>query len=361
MEIQDLVQQARELLVVGSEKNARSATTRILDALAADRVSGGIADEADLSASIETQLTGFGVLQPYLDDEEIEEIWLNRPNEIFYSKAGLSIREELALDRDQLQTFIQRMLRESNRRVDRVSPFADSALSDGSRLHVVIPEITAAHWAINLRKFHSKFRNLAQLQKIGMLDEAQAAFLSKQVQAGKNILISGPTQAGKTTLLNALLNELEKSTRLISCEEIFEISCDLEDWVAMQTRQANIEGSGEIPLRKLVKEALRMRPERLVIGEVREAESFDLLIAMNSGIPGLCTLHANSAQAALQKLSTLPLLAGTNITSDFVTSTIATSLDFVVQLSKDLGIRKVSEICGIKLIDGKLQAKAVKL
>jgi pilus assembly protein CpaF len=194
-----------------------------------------------------------------------------------------------------------------------------------------------------------------------MLTDAQARFLSDQICLGKNLLISGPTQAGKTTLLSALLNELPSQTRLISCEETFEIKCSLNDWVAMQTRQANLEGTGEIALRRLVKEALRMRPDRLVIGEVREAESFDLLIAMNSGLPGICTIHANSAQAALQKLCTLPLLAGSNITTDFITATLANSLDLVLQLGFEAGKRKVKEICTVHLEAGGLLAKAVKL
>jgi pilus assembly protein CpaF len=150
------------------------------------------------------------------------------------------------------------------------------------------------------------------------------------VLAGQNILISGATQAGKTTLLGALLSSVRSNERIVTVEETFELDLTAADVVAMQCRQPNLEGTGEVTLRRLVKEALRMRPDRLIVGEVREAESLDLLIALNSGIPGMCSIHANSARDALVKLSTLPLLAGRNIDSSFVLPTVAACIDIVV-------------------------------
>ena len=172
--------------------------------------------------------------------------------------------------------------------------------------------------------------------------------MSDCVKTGSNILVSGATQAGKTTMLCALLNELPKNERIVTVEETFEIRIEDSDWVALQTRGANLEGGGEVSLRRLVKESLRMRPDRIVVGEVREAESFDLLIALNSGIPGLCTIHANSAADAITKLCTLPLLAGQNISSEFVKPTVASCIDFVIhcRLGRD-GFRRVEEIARV--------------
>jgi len=166
-------------------------------------------------------------------------------------------------------------------------------------------------------------------------------------------LVSGATQAGKTTMLCALLDEVSQRERIITVEETFEIRTRATDWVAMQTRAPNLEGVGEINLRRLVKEALRMRPGRIVVGEVREAESFDLLIALNSGLPGLCTIHANSASDAVAKLCTLPLLAGANISSSFVNPTVASCIDLVVHCRMlPSGKRVVQEIVSVQW-DGK--------
>lgn len=362
MELQDqVISLARKYLLSGEVSEPGLATERALDDLAIAGAVSKTTDEGELADFAKKQFNGFGVLQDLLDDDAIEEIWINRPNEVFFSKHGVVVRQDLALDADQLQTFVHRMLRNSNRKVDRVSPFADASISNGSRLHVAIPEVTAQHWSVNIRKFSQSIRNLDQLIALNMVTPAQAAYLAQQVQDGRNILISGPTHSGKTTLLSALLDCLPAQTRLITCEETFEIRSSLADWVAMQTRQANLEGIGEIALRRLVKEALRMRPDRLVIGEVREAESFDLLIAMNSGLPGLCTIHANSAAAALQKLSTLPLLAGPNITNSFITNIIASSLDLVVQVGFENKRRIVKEIASVAVTSGELQVRQVKL
>ena len=246
------------------------------------------------------------------------------------------------------------MLRHSGRRLDRSTPFVDAALDDGSRLHVVIPDISRKHWSINIRKFPGRIWRLHDLVQRKVLSDAQARFLAGQVRAGKNILVSGATQSGKTTLLCALLAEAPLATRLVTVEETFEIRAENPDWVALQTRQANLEGRGEVSLRRLVKESLRMRPELLVVGEVREAESLDLLIAMNSGIPGLCTIHANSAEEAIQKLSTLPLLAGANIAAEFVERTVASCVDVVVHCAMvENGRRTVSEIGLVQSQSGK--------
>jgi pilus assembly protein CpaF len=248
----------------------------------------------------------------------------------------------------QVQDIVERLLKTSGRRVDLSQPFVDATLADGSRLHVVIPDITRRHWSVNIRKFVLGASHLDQLVERGSLTAQAAAFLEASIAAGLNVVVAGGTQAGKTTMLNCLAATIPGRERVISCEEVFELRLTAPDWVAMQTRSANLEGSGEISLRRLIKEALRMRPDRLIVGEVRQEEALDLLIALNSGIPGLATIHANSAREAVTKLCTLPLLAGENVAHHFVVPTVASSVDLVVHLIKDgEGRRRVREIVAL--------------
>lgn len=268
-----------------------------------------LADEHQAAKEVVASLTGFGALQPLLDDPGIEEIWINSPTRVFVARNGVPELTGLLLTEREVRDLVERMLQASGRRVDLSSPFVDASLPDGSRLHVVIPDITHKHWAVNVRKFTARIRDLNQLVGSGSLTQQAAEFLRMCVLAGQNILVSGATQTGKTTMLNALLSASRQNERIVTVEETFELDLSARDVVAMQCRQASLEGTGEITLRRLIKESLRMRPDRLVVGEVREAESLDLLIALNSGLPGMCSIHANSARDALSKLSTLPLLA----------------------------------------------------
>ena len=293
-------------------------------------------------------VAGFGVLQPLLDDPTIEEVWINTPNEIYVARNGESELTSLTLREQQVRDLVERMLKSSGRRLDMSSPFVDAALPDGSRLHVVIPDVTRRHWAVNIRKFVVKASRLEHLVELGTLTPQSARFLGAAVSSGLNILVSGATQAGKTTMLNCLAASIGSRERVITVEEIFELQFPLRDVVGLQCRQPNLEGEGEIPLRRLVKEALRMRPDRLVVGEVREAESLDMLIALNSGLPGMCTVHANSAHDAVTKICTLPLLAGENISSQFVVPTVASCIDLVVHCSRRVdGRREVTEILAL--------------
>ncbi len=293
-------------------------------------------------------VAGFGALQPLLDDPAIEEIWLNAPDEIFVARNGESELTSIALTDQQVRNLVERMLKSSGRRLDISSPFVDAALPDGSRLHVVIPDVTRRHWAVNIRKFVVKASRLEHLVELGTLTPQAARFLGAAVASGLNILVSGATQAGKTTMLNCLAASIGTRERVVTVEEIFELQFPLRDVVGLQCRQPNLEGEGEIPMRRLVKEALRMRPDRLVVGEVREAESLDMLIALNSGLPGMCTIHANSAHDAVTKICTLPLLAGDNISSAFVVPTVASCIDLVVHCSRQPGGRRqVTEILSL--------------
>ena len=190
--------------------------------------------------------------------------------------------------------------------------------------------------------------HLDDLVSLGTLTVAAARFLEAAVVSGLNVLVAGGTQAGKTTLLNCLASAIPPRERVVTCEEVFELKVALPDVVALQCRQPNLEGTGEIRLRRLVKEALRMRPSRLIVGEVRQEESLDLLIALNSGLPGMCSIHANSAREAVTKLCTLPLLAGENVTHTFVVPTVANCVDLVVHaVTETDGRRRVREIVAV--------------
>lgn len=335
--------------IVESKRNPSDAIDAVIDFSVEQNPSNHIfVDETILRSEIQDRLSGFGPLQPLLDDPAIEEIWINSTTEVFVAKTGITKKLPISIPQELLSTLVEKMLRATGRRVDRSSPFVDASLEDGSRLHVVIPDITRNSWSINIRKFPSSVYSLVDLVELNSITLPQANFLKDAVTAGKNILVSGATQAGKTTLLCALLNEVAKSQRIVTVEETFEIRIENADWVAMQTRQPNLEGVGEISLRRLVKEALRMRPGLIVVGEVREAESFDLLIALNSGLPGLCTIHANSARDAVNKLCTLPLLAGSNISAEFVNPTVGSCIDYVVHCQMlPSGMRNIQEIASV--------------
>lgn len=305
-------------------------------------------DDDTMVATIAARIGGFGPLQEMLDDPGIEEIWLNSPSQVFVARNGRSELTTVVLSDTEVRGIVERMLVSSGRRLDMSTPFVDALLPDGSRLHVVIPSVTRSHWAINIRKFVAKAYDLQGLVALGSLPQQAADFLDAAIASGLNVIASGATGAGKTTFLRCLASSVGARERVVTIEEVFELNLALRDVVAMQTRQANLEGVGEISMRRLVKEALRMRPSRIIVGEVREAESLDMLIALNSGLPGLASIHANSARDAVTKLCTLPLLAGENVSSRFVVPTVASAIDLVVHLDMFAdGRRRVREIVGL--------------
>jgi pilus assembly protein CpaF len=265
-----------------------------------------LADTSHAARVVFDSVAGFGPLQQYLDDPSVEEIWINEPTKVFVARAGLHELTTTILTDDQVRDLVEKMLKSSGRRVDLSSPFVDAMLPDGSRLHVAIPDVTQRHWSVNIRKFVVRATQLDDLIELGTVTPAVARFLDAAVTSGLNVLVSGGTQAGKTTLLNCLTAAIPPQERVVTCEEVFELKIPLPDVVALQCRQPNLEGTGEIKLRRLVKEALRMRPSRIVVGEVRQEESLDLLIALNSGLPGMASVHANSAREAVTKMCTLP-------------------------------------------------------
>lgn len=313
----------------------RRANERALASPGADEVSEG---------DISQQVDGFGVLQPLLDNPEIEEIWVNDEAGVFVAKRGVHERLDHGIPADQLRALVERMLRRTGRRIDYSQPFVDASLPDGSRLHVVIPPITRSSWSVNIRKFSRSHRTLVDLERSSTVTPEAARLLAGAVADGKTVLVAGATQAGKTTMLTALCASLPATERIVTVEETFELALPNPDVVGMQCRGPSLEGVGEVTLRRLVRESLRMRPTRIVVGEVRGDEALDLLVALNSGVPGLCTIHANSAADAIRKLATLCQLAG-GVSAEFVQSTIAATVDLVVHCRMDAtGARRVTEI-----------------
>ena len=303
--------------------------------------------------------SNFGRLATLINDGDVEEIWINSPSRIFVARNGITELTNLNMSFEEIRTLVERLLLWSGRRLDLSHPFVDARLPDGSRLHVAIPDVTATHWAVNIRKHLMRGKTIDELTQMGMLSSELSDFLKDAVANGLNILVSGSTQAGKTTFLNALVSALPLSTRVITIEEVFELRPKLPDCVALQTRPPNLQGEGEITLRRLIKEALRMRPFELVVGEIREAESLDLLIALNSGIPGMATIHANSARDAIRKLQTLPLLAGENISHKFIAPVVANSIDLIVQIGiSKTGYRRVLEIARV---NGRLENDQIEI
>ena len=316
------------------------------------RTAGNLLDSGELGQldqMTSAHYSEFGPLADLMADPTIEEVWINSPHRVFIARAGVSQLTNVVLSSQEVRDLVERLLMWGGRRLDLSHPFVDARLPDGSRLHVAIPEVTATHWAVNIRKHLIRGKSLQDLALINVMSPEMADFLQQAVSSGMNILVSGSTQAGKTTLLNALVSTTPFHNRVITIEEVFELRPKLPDCVALQTRPANLQGEGEIPLRKLIKEALRMRPSQIVVGEIREAEALDLLIALNSGLPGMATIHANSARDAIAKLQTLPLLAGENISYQFVAPIVASTINLVVHTTilRESGERRIVEIAHV--------------
>ncbi|MCC7077898.1 MAG: CpaF family protein [Acidimicrobiia bacterium] len=293
--------------------------------------------------------TPYGPIRSLMEDDAVEEVWINGSSQVFAATHGEHRLTSVVMESRELEDMVDRLLAAAGRRLDRSRPFVDARLPDGSRLHAVIPPVTEA-WAVNIRKFVGlRATTLEELVKVGSLSLAAARFLDASVVTGANIVAAGPVGAGKTTLLNCLASSIPARERVVTCEDTFELKPDLVDLVAMQCRPPNIEGEGEVTLRMLVREAMRMRPDRIVVGEVRGAEAFDMLVALNAGCAGLTSVHANTAREALRKLVTLPLLAGSNIDPGFVSSTVASVVDLVVfcERSAGTGRRWVREVLAV--------------
>ena len=302
-----------------------------------ERVVGEIVDE----------VLGLGPLEPLLRDDAVTEIMVNGPHGVFVERHGRIEETRAAFANEaHLMRIIDRIVTQMGRRIDEASPMVDARLPDGSRVNVVIPPLSLCGPTVTIRKFARNPFTIDDLVGFGTLTEKSGEFLAACVQGKLNILISGGTGVGKTTLLNALSAFIPEGERIITIEDAAELQLQQRHVVSLESRPPNVEGRGEIRIRELVRNALRMRPDRLIVGEVRGAETVDMLQAMNTGHEGsLTTIHANSPRDALSRLETLVLTAGVDLPLRAIREQVASAFDLIVQVVRTVeGVRRVSHV-----------------
>jgi pilus assembly protein CpaF len=301
------------------------------------------------------ELSGFGPIQPLLDDPEITEVMVNGPKHVYIERAGKVIKTDITFeDNEHVLRVIDRIVSPLGRRIDYDHPTVDARLPDGSRVNAVIPPVAIDGPSITIRKFSRERLSINQLVAFGSLTEAMAEFLRACVIARLNILISGGTGSGKTTLLNILSGFIPEEERIVTIEDAAELQLQQEHVVRLETKQPNADGTGGVTIRDLVRNALRMRPERIVVGEVRGGEALDMLQAMNTGHDGsLTTLHANTPRDAISRLETMTLMAGIELPIRVVREQVASAVDLIVQQTRLRdGTRKVTQITEVAGMEG---------
>lgn len=325
-------------------------------------------ERLDLTEEIMQQLIGYGIIDPLVRRDDITEIMINGTDEIFVEKHG---KLEFATDEDgnriqfrseaDLMTVIEKIVAPINRKIDESNPIVDARLPDGSRVNVVIRPISLGGPIITIRKFPNNPFTMDELVSFGSLDNSIASWLEQMVKAKYNIVISGGTGSGKTTFLNALSMYIPNDERVITAEDSAELKItQIDNLVRLETRPANVEGKGEISMRALVRSALRMRPDRIVVGEVRGGEALDMLQAMNTGHDGsLTTGHANSATDMLSRLETMVLMSGLELPISAIRRQVASSVEIIVQLGRlrdgTRRVMQITEILGYE--NGEIQYK----
>jgi pilus assembly protein CpaF len=310
----------------------------------------GDADREVLVARVLRDTIGLGPLEDLLADPAVEEVMVNGPERVYVERCGrIEAVEAGFADEEELRNAIERILAPLGRRIDELSPMIDARLADGSRVNAVIPPLAIDGPVLSIRRFGASRPGPRELVELGTLSETQLAQLERAVAARYSILISGGTGSGKTTLLNALSGFVAPSERLVTIEDAAELRLQRRHVVRLESRPAGVEGRGEVTIRDLLRNALRMRPDRIVIGEVRGAEALDLLTALNTGHRGaLSTVHANSPADALTRLETLALMAGLGLPHEAVAAQVRRGIDLVVQLERQPdGARRVTEIADL--------------
>ena len=306
-------------------------------------------------AGLTSDLLGYGPLDPFLVDASVNEVMCNAHDEIWVERAGvLELTSATFSDDDHYRAVIDRIVGAVGRRLDESSPMVDARLPDGSRVNVVIPPLTPRSPVMTIRKFRADPYGMADLMNAGTLSLEAAVFLETCVRGKQNIVISGGTGSGKTTTLNVLSGFVSEGERIITIEDVMELRLSQPHVVALEHRPPNTEGRGEVSIRELVRNALRMRPDRIVVGEVRGPEALDMLQAMNTGHEGsLTTLHANSPRDALSRLETMVLMAGFDLPMRAIRDQVASALDVVVHQDRDRdGRRHVTEISEVQGMEG---------
>jgi pilus assembly protein CpaF len=314
-------------------------------------------DRERLLAELTDDVVGYGPLERLLADESISEIMVNGPHEIWVERQGRLYETTLRFtDDSHLRRIINKMVAQVGRRIDESSPMVDARLPDGSRVNAVIAPLSLSGPLLTIRKFAQKRFDLDELVRIGTLSRETVDFLRLAVEAELNILISGGTGAGKTTLLNALSASVPNSDRIVTIEDAAELQLVQEHVLRLEARPKNIEGEGEIAIRDLVRNSLRMRPDRIIVGEVRGAEALDMLQAMNTGHEGsLSTVHANSPRDALSRIETMVMMAGFELPVQAIRQQVASALDMIIQLERlEDGSRRVVAMTEVQRMESEI-------
>ena len=319
-----------------------------------------IEERVDITERVFSSIRGLGLLDSIIKDEQITEVMINGPKEVFIEKAGALYKLEQSFDDEkQLEDIIQKIVGQAGREVNQANPIVDTRLSDGSRVNVVLPPISLNGATVTIRKFSKTPMTIEQLLKFGSITPEVAHVLELLVRAKYNIFISGGTGSGKTTFLNAMSSYIPHDERVITIEDSAELQIEgIDNLVRMETRNANASGSGAVTIRDLIRASLRMRPERIIVGEVRGGEALDMLQAMNTGHDGsLSTGHANSTRDMLSRLETMVLQGAEGLPLEAIRQQIASAVDIIIHLSrlrdKTRRTMEISEITGYK--DGEIQ------
>jgi pilus assembly protein CpaF len=323
----------------------------------------GAETRAELAARIVRDTVGLGPLEDLLADPAVEEVMVNGFESVYVERAGRIEAVDVSFpDEEELRNAIERILAPLGRRIDELNPMVDARLADGSRVNVVIPPLAVDGPAVSIRRFGAERPGPARLVELGTLNAAQCELLGEAVAERRSIVISGGTGSGKTTLLNALSSFIGGAERVVTIEDAAELRLQQRHVVRLESRPASVEGRGEVTVRDLLRNALRMRPDRIVIGEVRGAEALDLLTALNTGHDGaLSTVHANSATDAVARLETLALMAGVGLPHEAIAEQVQRGIDLIVQLERGAdGSRLVAEIVEVVRVAGQTAVRVLE-
>ena len=314
-------------------------------------------DRERLASAIADDALGHGPLERLLADDSISEIMVNGPYDVWIERHGRLFDTNVRFDDEShMRRIINKIVAEVGRRVDESSPMVDARLADGSRVNIIIPPLSLSGPLITIRKFSKKRLTLYEMIKIGTLTEESVEYLQRCVLAELNVLISGGTGSGKTTLLNALSSAIPDEDRIVTIEDAAELQLNQRHVLRLESRPKNIEGEGEVPIRELVRNSLRMRPDRIIVGEVRGAEALDMLQAMNTGHDGsLSTVHANSPRDALSRVETMVLMAGYELPVRAIRQQASSALDLIVHLERlEDGSRRVTAITEVQRMEAEV-------
>lgn len=311
----------------------------------------------ELTKDILHDVTGYGFLENYLYDEAINEIMINSTSCGYIDRQGQFYRIDINTSEEELTRLIQKIASVSGTRCDGASPIMDAWLADGSRVHAVLRPIAADGPYLTIRKFISRSFSLSQFCET----QSQQELVRDLINKSKNIVVAGGTSTGKTTLLNCMLHKVDHQQRVVSIEETAELHCDHPHWLRLVARGANSEGAGKIGLGDLVKASLRMRPDRIVVGEVRSAEAFDLVQALNTGHDGsLCTIHANRAEEVIHRMASLALFAHPGLDYSAILTQVSYGIDAIIYVArKQSGKRFIKSISLVSLHDGRTQIQDI--